>query len=483
MRKRRNALGLLVAALAAAMLAGTVHALVPSDPQASHPTYAGPQPSGGLGRDLRLTQRGHRDRRHRHRSEPPGPRRRSPRGARLRRPRRRCHEPAGRARHRSSRRRRGPREQRDRRDGNLLLVRAHVAPRARPRRDRAQHQHRSRDRLRGRPRRRSGEREHLRAPLPADAAECDRARARSRRSGGGGRRQRGNRRAPVPRRLSRDHLGRSSRDEQRASLVTPASAAGSSSRRPSALRSPPSAEARTSAARPRLRARSSRGSWASSARRRHLPRPTSSRPPSHEPPDPFPERRHGLVDAAAALVALGRPEPHLQPAVVGDPIVGESLEAFSGVWSGAGLTATFQWERCQSSCVPIEGATSARYQVAPGDVGFGLRVAASSDATSPATSATTSLVVEAPGVREPPSIVGRARVGALLTARPGTWAGTDLRFSTSWLRCRGVCTEIKPGARYRVRSADRGYRLRVAVLASNSVGSVSARSNPTAVVR
>ena len=169
--------------------------------------------------------------------------------------------------------------------------------------------------------------------------------------------------------------------------------------------------------------------------------------------------------------------------VVGDPIVGESLEAFSGVWSGAGLTATYQWERCQSSCTPIDGATSARYEVAAGDVGFGLRVAASSDATSPATSATTALVVEAPGVRERPSIVGRARVGTLLTARPGSWAGTDLRFATSWLRCRGVCTEIKPGARYRVRGADRGYRLRVAVLASNSVGSVSARSKPTAVVR
>ena len=41
MRKRRNAIGLLVAALAATMLAGTVQALVPSDPQASHPTYAG----------------------------------------------------------------------------------------------------------------------------------------------------------------------------------------------------------------------------------------------------------------------------------------------------------------------------------------------------------------------------------------------------------------------------------------------------------
>lgn len=40
MRKRRNAVGLLVVALAAPMLAGTVQALVPSDPQASHPTYA-----------------------------------------------------------------------------------------------------------------------------------------------------------------------------------------------------------------------------------------------------------------------------------------------------------------------------------------------------------------------------------------------------------------------------------------------------------
>ena len=193
--------------------------------------------------------------------------------------------------------------------------------------------------------------------------------------------------------------------------------------------------------------------------------------------------RHGIVDAAAALAALGRPEPHLQPVVVGDPVVGVALEAFSGVWSGAGLTATYQWERCQDACAPIEGATSSRYVVAPRDVGFGLRVAASSPMTSPASSAATALVVEAPAVREIPSIAGRARVGTLLIARPGTWAGTDLRFSTSWLRCRGACTEIKPGARYRVRAADRGYRLRVAVLAANSVGSVSARSKPTAVVR
>ena len=198
---------------------------------------------------------------------------------------------------------------------------------------------------------------------------------------------------------------------------------------------------------------------------------------------PIPGTRHGLVDAAAALVALGRPEPHLQPVVIGDPVVGNSLEAFSGVWSGAGLTATYQWERCQGGCSPIENATSSRYVVASGDVGFGIRVAASSPAAGPATSAATELVVEAPLARVRPSIAGRARVGAELTARPGAWAGTELRFSTSWLRCRGSCTEIKAGASYRVRAADRGYRLRVAVLASNTVGSVSARSKPTAVVR
>ena len=198
---------------------------------------------------------------------------------------------------------------------------------------------------------------------------------------------------------------------------------------------------------------------------------------------PLSGTRHGLVDAAAALAALGRPEPHLQPVVIGDPIVGTSLEAFSGVWAGAVLTATFQWERCQGACTPIEGATSSRYPLTPADTGFGLRVTVSSSAATPANSATTALVVERPRPLERPSIAGRARVGTLLSARLGTWVGTDLRFSTSWLRCRGVCTEIKAGASYRVRAADRGYRMRAAVLASNSVGSVSARSKPTAIVR
>ena len=198
---------------------------------------------------------------------------------------------------------------------------------------------------------------------------------------------------------------------------------------------------------------------------------------------PIPGARHGLVDAAAALAALGRPEPKLRPVVIGTPVVGRPLEAFSGLWSGAGVDGEYQWERCREACVPVPGATSSRYTPGTDDSGYGLRVVADAAGVASATSPTTAIVVESPRVRQRPSIVGRARVGALLAARLGTWTGTDLRYAVSWLRCRGSCTEIKVGPRYRVRAADRGYRLRASVLASNAVGSATARSKPTSVVR
>ncbi len=66
---------------------------------------------------------------------------------------------------------------------------------------------------------------------------------------------------------------------------------------------------------------------------------------------PIPGARHGLIDAAAALAALGRPEPKLRPVVIGTPVVGRPLEAFSGLWSGAGIAVTYQWERCREACV------------------------------------------------------------------------------------------------------------------------------------
>ena len=94
-----------------------------------------------------------------------------------------------------------------------------------------------------------------------------------------------------------------------------------------------------------------------------------------------------------------------------------------------------------------------------------------------------------PSVRSLPSVTGTAQVGGTLTAQNGDWAGTQpLSYAYQWRRCgRGgaSCVNV-PGATaqtYTLVSADRGHRMRVHVTASNSAGSSSAVSRPTAVVR
>lgn len=194
--------------------------------------------------------------------------------------------------------------------------------------------------------------------------------------------------------------------------------------------------------------------------------------------------RHGLVDAAAALAALRNPEPTLRPVVFGTAAVGATLEAISGVWSGAGLPVTYRWERCRESCSAIEDATGQRYAPVPADLGYGLRITVSSPGAASVTSATTTAIAALPASLSRPSIVGRARVGSVLTARLGAWSGTDVKLAPTWLRCRsGSCWAMKIGSRYRLRAVDRGFRMKLSVLASNALGSATAVSRPTAVVR
>ena len=192
--------------------------------------------------------------------------------------------------------------------------------------------------------------------------------------------------------------------------------------------------------------------------------------------------RHGLVNAAAALATLGQPGPKLTPVVLGVPVVGEELEGLSGIWSGSGLAVAFQWERCRASCSPIPGASAPRYTPSPDDAGFALRIAASTSRTGRSVSPTTAAVAARPVLVTRPTIAGRAKVGARLVAHRGTWAGTSLGLSVRWLRCRQGCEQVAEGVRYRVRSLDRGFRLRIEVVASNSLGSSLALSKPTSVI-
>jgi CSLREA domain-containing protein len=96
---------------------------------------------------------------------------------------------------------------------------------------------------------------------------------------------------------------------------------------------------------------------------------------------------------------------------------------------------------------------------------------------------------QAPTVVTDPAVSGTPSVGNILTASTGTWNGTQpITYAYEWRRCDdagAACTPI-PGAsasQYTLVAADQGSTIRVAVTASNSVGSGTASSAPTAVVQ
>lgn len=99
----------------------------------------------------------------------------------------------------------------------------------------------------------------------------------------------------------------------------------------------------------------------------------------------------------------------------------------------------------------------------------------------------------APSNTAEPTIDGRAEQGRTLTASRGSWSGTDpISYAHQWVRCGsdggrpdgGDCAIVSGaiGREHRLSSADVGSRLRVRVTASNTDGSRTAASNPTATV-
>jgi hypothetical protein len=86
----------------------------------------------------------------------------------------------------------------------------------------------------------------------------------------------------------------------------------------------------------------------------------------------------------------------------------------------------------------------------------------------------------------PPTITGTAVVGLKVTTTRGTWTGSPTSFHYAWSRCdtTGACIRIAgaTGKSHRVTNSDVGHTLVSTVTASNSAGSTSANSAPTAVV-
>jgi hypothetical protein len=94
----------------------------------------------------------------------------------------------------------------------------------------------------------------------------------------------------------------------------------------------------------------------------------------------------------------------------------------------------------------------------------------------------------APNNTSPPTISGKAQVGELLKADPGTWTGTPApTFTFQWRICDnngGACHDIAgaTGTEYTLKAADQGNTVRVIVTGKNTDGTDSATSVPSALI-
>lgn len=203
-----------------------------------------------------------------------------------------------------------------------------------------------------------------------------------------------------------------------------------------------------------------------------------------------------IAIACAALVlgaVFGRPDngeaaaaAPPAPTISGTPQEGQTLTA-----SDSGGPYTWAWESCDTTgngCSAIAGATASTYTLTSSDVGHTIRVKAT-DASGSTESAPTAVIASAtaPKNTAPPTISGTAQVGSTLTATQGTWSGNPTKYAYAWSRCDSKgngCAAIggATSSTYKVTSADVATTLRAAVTASNSAGSATATSAPTAPV-
>ena len=207
------------------------------------------------------------------------------------------------------------------------------------------------------------------------------------------------------------------------------------------------------------------------------------------------------TSAVTPVIAASAPANVTPPTIDGDAVVGETLTASNGTWSGSNPVFTYQWQKCDShgtasSCANIGGATANVYVPATGDVGSTLRVlVTATNGLGSATKESNPTPIVASTVPTNTSLPAIQAIldtdGSVLSysATTGTWTGTDpITYAYQWRRCDtgGLNCQDIPAAitsTYLPAAADIGSRLRVVVTATNAFGTASATSEPTDVVK
>ncbi len=122
------------------------------------------------------------------------------------------------------------------------------------------------------------------------------------------------------------------------------------------------------------------------------------------------------------------------PTITGPARVGSTLTAVSGAWAPAGVRLEYQW---LSNGKVIGKANQKTYTPTAANLGQLLTVTVTGTFSGYATeSRTSSPVTVLAGELAPvtPTISGTSKIGATLTAVPGTWKPAGVKFTYQWLR-------------------------------------------------
>jgi len=209
--------------------------------------------------------------------------------------------------------------------------------------------------------------------------------------------------------------------------------------------------------------------------------------------------QYAFSTATPAVVAASVKGPVgiTEPSVSGYPVVGQQLQAASGIWKGTGPTTfSYRWYRCDQNgahCVLAQSSSSSVFTPLPKDAGRTIALTVRvTDAVGAATAYASLVgpVADADAALTPttvPTIAGTARVGGALNVEWGVWTSKPIRYAATWLRCNTngrLCSPIAGATRpsYVPTAADAGHTIVASVAATSGGATQSALTAATAPI-